>query len=457
MRAIKRYLKDLPGLFKVDNNRLKNVQKNFFLSIFIKVLSIASTLLLVPLTLNYLDPVKYGVWLTISSIVGWLGVFDIGLGNGLRNKLGESFARGDMESAKIYVSTTYFLLSMIVLLMLFVFFIIFPFCNWSDLINSPENLHRDVNLLVIAVFVTFALRFVFIYITTILYADQKAAKSNVLGLATNIASLAIVFVVGKIAGSSLLFMGMGLSIATLIVPLAATLWYFGRNYRAVSPSIRHVKLKYAKDVVGVGFVFFLIQVAGIVLLLSNNLIISKFLGPSYVTIFNIPYRYFSVILGIFALIVDPVWAAYTEAITKNEIKWVRDTQKKLYLMWAATAVVVVVMIAMSNFVFRIWIKNKVDVDISITALIGLYTLLYAWVTMNQTIPFSTSKVKFLCVLYFISAILNVGLCFVFVKMGGMGLPGVILANCVSLLPIVVLIPIQNKKIIERRDRGIWSA
>ena len=35
--------------------------------------------------------------LTLSSIIGWFAFFDIGFGNGLRNKFAEAIAKGDHQ------------------------------------------------------------------------------------------------------------------------------------------------------------------------------------------------------------------------------------------------------------------------------------------------------------------------------------------------------------------------
>lgn len=55
------------------------------------MLSIIISLLLVPVTLNYLNSYEYGVWLTLSSILVWINYFDIGLGNGATQPFNRSF------------------------------------------------------------------------------------------------------------------------------------------------------------------------------------------------------------------------------------------------------------------------------------------------------------------------------------------------------------------------------
>jgi hypothetical protein len=56
---------------------------------------------------------KYGSWLTLRSIILWFAFFDIGLGNGLRNKFTEAKAPGNLERTRIYISTAYGLLILI--------------------------------------------------------------------------------------------------------------------------------------------------------------------------------------------------------------------------------------------------------------------------------------------------------------------------------------------------------
>src|SRR5450755_4419818 len=95
------------NLINRGHSRSINAKKNILFSFLIKGCNIAIGLILVPLTIHYVKPIQYGIWLTLSSIIGWFGFFDIGLGNGLRNKFAEALAKGEHERARIYVSTTY--------------------------------------------------------------------------------------------------------------------------------------------------------------------------------------------------------------------------------------------------------------------------------------------------------------------------------------------------------------
>src|SRR5690606_17696637 len=100
------YTKILQQINRGQGRSVK-AKKNIIASFFIKGLSIAISLVLVPITIDYINTSRYGIWLTLSSIVAWFSFFNIGLTQGLRNKFAEAKAKGEHELAQIYVSTTY--------------------------------------------------------------------------------------------------------------------------------------------------------------------------------------------------------------------------------------------------------------------------------------------------------------------------------------------------------------
>ena len=79
-------------LFVNGSERSVIIKKNIVQSSGFKVASIIISLLVVPITIDYVNAEQYGIWLTLSSIVHWISYFDLGLGHGLRNKFAEAKA-----------------------------------------------------------------------------------------------------------------------------------------------------------------------------------------------------------------------------------------------------------------------------------------------------------------------------------------------------------------------------
>ena len=95
------YIKDkVSAYFTKGNERSVAVKKNIAVSLVLKCISILVSLQVVPLTIGYVNPTKYGIWLTLSSIIAWLSYFDLGFAHGFRNRFAEAKAKGDMKLAK---------------------------------------------------------------------------------------------------------------------------------------------------------------------------------------------------------------------------------------------------------------------------------------------------------------------------------------------------------------------
>lgn len=84
----------------MKDKRTKLLVRNVIASFFIKGWAACVTLMMVPLTLKCLGVYQNGVWLTISSLLVWVDHMDIGLGNGLRNKLALHMAHQETEEAR---------------------------------------------------------------------------------------------------------------------------------------------------------------------------------------------------------------------------------------------------------------------------------------------------------------------------------------------------------------------
>ena len=128
----------LQVFFKGDKRSVL-AKKNVLASAFIKGGDTLISLILVPLTLGYLNPYEYGIWLTLSSILTWINSFDIGLGSGLRNKLGIAIATDDKEQGRSYVSTTFYMLIFITIIIFVVFASLINVIDWYALLNVSSN------------------------------------------------------------------------------------------------------------------------------------------------------------------------------------------------------------------------------------------------------------------------------------------------------------------------------
>lgn len=452
---------------KIDTILLKNfcskghertirAKKNIVASLFIKGLNIAIGLILVPLTINYLNPTKYGIWITLSSIIGWFGFFDIGLGQGLRNRFAEALAIGNHELAKIYVSTTYAILSIIIIVVLIMFYLVNPLLNWTSILNtgSAPTLKSELSLLALIVFTFFCLRFIFKIITTILTADQQPARASLFDFYANALSLLFIIILTKTTSGTLIYIGAVYSIAPVLVLALASSWLFKGRYKFYKPSIKSVDFSKAKDLFSLGIRFFIIQIAAVLLYQTNNIIIAQLFGPAEVTPYNVAFKYFSIIMMVFSIILSPFWSAFTEAWVRKEIDWIQRTMRKLFKIWGLVVIVAIFMIIISPWVYKIWVGKEIIISFALSALVGLWIIMNTWNSIFGQFLNGVGKIKLELYLGIGAAILNIPLA---IYLGlHLGITGVILANILVILAGTIIFPIQYIKLIDTSASGIWN-
>ena len=437
------------------HERSIKAKKNIAASFVIKGLSIAISLVMVPMTIHYINPTQYGIWITLSSIIGWFSFFDIGFGNGLRNKFAESIAKGEHEKARIYVSTTYAVLSIIIAVVLILFFCINPLLNWSKILNTPSGMADELSLLVLIVFVFFCLQFVLQLITMVLTANQQPAKASLFTFFGSLFSLAIIFILTKTTSGNLVYLGIVFSATPVIVLIASSVWFYMHEYRKYAPSLKYVKFAYTRDLMTLGINFFFLQTAGIVLYQTSNIIIAQLFGAEEVTPYNIAYKYFNIIPMFMGIIMAPYWSAYTEAWIKKDINWIKNSLKKLKFLWILLTIITLIMLFFSNFVYKLWVGKEIIVPFSISFALAIYVIMNAWTGIFSLFLNGSGKIKMQLYASMIGMILNIPLAIYLGKI--FGIAGVILSGVILCSINMIIEPIQTNKLINKKAKGIWNA
>jgi len=438
--------------FFKGHKRSVRAKKHIIASFFIKGVSILVSLALVPLTLHYLDPTKYGIWITLSSVLAWFSFFDIGLGHGLRNKFAEALARDNKDLARAYVSTTYVALVLIIGTVYLLFLFINPFLNWTKILNTAPELVEELSTLVIVVFSFFCLRFILDLIGKILLADQKPAINNSFGPAGNLIALIAVFIITKTTSGSLLYLGMIMSFTPVFVLVIASFYFFSTRYKEYIPRLKYVNFAYFKDLAGLGLQFFFIQVAAVIIFTSSNLIISQLFGPVEVTTYNIAYRYFNIITMLFIILLSPLWSAVTEAYGKQDFEWIINAIKKLLGMWVLSIFVVIGLILLADRFYLFWIGPEIKVPFILSLSMGCYIIVYLFGAIFVNIINGIGKLRVQLLIAIYELILFPLLAIAFGNI--LGVYGVVIARILMIIPGTLIMYIQCNKIISKQAKGI---
>ena len=438
------------------HTRSIKAKKNIITSIFIKGGSIGITLLLVPLTINYVNAERYGLWLTISSIVAWFSFFDIGLTQGLRNKFAGAKAKGDDESAQIYVSTAYAALGIIFLVLWGIFLLVNQLLDWSDMLNVSAEYSNEISLLAVIVFTYFCLQFVLRIITTIITADQEPAKASLIDLIGQVAALLIIGILVQTTEGSLVYLGLALCIAPIIALAGANIFFFSGKYKSYKPSFAKVKFSHAKSLFNLGGIFFIIQIAGIVQFELANIIILRNFGPVDVTDYNIVYKYFGVLNMTFMIFLSPFWSASTEAFLKGDLGWIRNSIKKYNFLNILFIIAGLIMLLLSNTVYTLWLgEGTVDIsfELSLWGLIYFSTMMFGNKYVSFLNGISALRIQFYTSIF--SPFVFIGLVLLFLNYFKMGVYALFMASVFANINGYILAPVQYYMVIVKNKKGLW--
>ena len=253
---------DLAGFGK-GHERTKRAKKNITYSFALKGLSIALGLVSMPLTINYLDPHKYGIWVTLSGLIAWFGFFDIGLGGGLRNRFAEALAQGKHELARNYVATTYAILSITIAGLFVIFYLINPFLPWNSILNVEHDFFtkNELETLALITFTTFSLTFVLNLISIILIADQRPALASTFNLISQVLVICIILILIKTTQGSLLHLAIAQSFIPVLILMASTIWFFKGRYKKYRPAFKYIQFSLSKDLFNLSIKFFILGIA----------------------------------------------------------------------------------------------------------------------------------------------------------------------------------------------------
>lgn len=444
----------LQSFFLSGNERTLKAKKNILFSLIIKGVSIVTSLVLVPLTLGYVNSTQYGIWLTISSILSWFSFFDMGFAHGFRNRCAEALAKSDIKLAKSYVSTTYFAFIAIFSLVFCAFFIVNRYLDWSFILGIPAEIGDDVRLIFDVVSFFFCFQIVLGVLNSLLLADQRPALSSFIATLGQVIILAVIYCLTKITEGSLITLSMVMSIVPVIVLLISSLILFNKKYKDISPNIRYFSKRFVKDIVGLGAKFFIIQIALLFTFQSLNIIISHTQGPEQVTVYNVTYKCFSVFNMLFAIIMTPFWSAFTDAYTKGDYAWMKSVYKKL--QWVALLFVVMtfVFLLCSSFIYKIWLHDSVSIPFSVSLGMAIYISLTTIGSVPVTLLNGIGKIKIQMFIQIFMALITIP-CLLYILNRYSLFWGLLFAS-INPIAHLILCNIQLSKLLNKQATSIWN-
>jgi len=438
------------------SSRTLRIGKNIAWLLVFRVLGTLANLILVPIALAYVGSEGYGIWVTLFAILTSLGFLDLGLGNGLRNAFAESQLKGDAQETKAIVSSAYFVVGGLSGLFGLVFILVNPLLDWAALLNAPLGMRAELSLLAQIVVLLTCIRVSLSLIGPILLGDQRAALTGGLETAGALLAVAAVVLLDRFTSASIYMLGIAVTLAPILVLLGANAFFFSRRYRRFTPSVRFVRIDRARALLETGARFFGIAIAGTLTISASSLVVAHLFGPEGVTLYSIASKYFGVAGFGFGIVLVPFWNAYTEAFSTGETAWIRRSVRWLIRLWLGGCGVLVIMILVSDYVYRAWIGDRIDIPLSLSVAFAGYVAISGWNNIFASFINGVGRIQLQLYHAILVAMAYVPLAILLSRSAGMGIAGVVVAGSVLLFLGSLWAPLQYRRIVEGQAAGIWA-
>jgi O-antigen/teichoic acid export membrane protein len=405
-----------------------------------KGLTLLTSFVSVPLTLHYLGAERYGVWLTISSLLLWVAMTDFGLaGNALVNVLSEAVGNEDRESARYYAASAFWALFTIALALGVVLMTAFHFIPWRAVFRlSDATSTQELESTCALVLTLFVINLPLSLLRSLYNAHQDGYLVNIWGIVYGLVSLLGLIVITRFHGGLPQLVLAIVGVPTLVL-LANAYHAFFRRYPWLAPAPSAVRWTCIKRLLKLGGKYTVMQLASLGIYQSQAMIITQVLGPSKVIIFVVAYKVISLPVDLAYMGTAPFISAFGEAKARRDWNWIRGAYKNATLASVALGVPLAAGLALvSQPLILIWAGPSAVPDSPLILWLFVYTTVGVCFMMTERVLCGVERPEPVVISLVLCALGCVVLGVAFARWWGLN--GVVFAMAVSIT--ITLWPIQ---------------
>jgi O-antigen/teichoic acid export membrane protein len=392
--------------------------------------TVLTMLISVPLALKYLGMERYGLWMTISSVVLMLGFADFGMGLGLMNAISEAHGRDDKQAAATDVSSGFFMLSAITAGILIIFALTYSYIPWPAIFNvKTEPALTEAGPAMAAFSVCFLLNIPLGVIQRVQTGYQDGFINSLWESFGKVLGFICLLVVIYLKGS-LVWLVIAVAGAPALASILNGYMLFWVWRPWLQPSWKEATFQSAVKLLRIGLLFFILQICNALVMQSDNIILAQILGPEAVTQYSIPMRLFLIPNMVISIIFATLWPAYGEAIARGDIVWVKKTFKRsLYLVFFIGIPVVGAFLIFSKEIIYYWVGSNIKPTFSLLLGFSLWTIIVLFYGAFGTLFMAANILMFqiICMIITVISKLAVSITLVYI----IGLSGIIYGTVIA--------------------------
>lgn len=340
--------------------RYRRILLSYAASFAAKMITIATMLISTPLTLHYLGVERFGLWMTISSLIVVAGFADFGIGNGLLNVIAEANGRDDREIAKRAVTSSVVLLAIIGLVVALVFTIIYHGLDWGYLLSiSVKESAAEAGQAVAVLVGCLAVSLPLLTAQRVQAGYQDGFQASLWqGIGSIFMLAGTLIAIYEQAGLPWLVMAAAGGPVVAMGLNWIHQFFFVRRW--LLPTMIYIEWKMARRIAKTGALCAWFQLMGFVSMAADNLIISHFFGAEAVGSYAVMAKLLSGLL-VAQMLSAALWPAFAEAIERGDLDWVRKTFRRTLVLFTAYGLISALVMGVASFwIIRVWIGTEME-------------------------------------------------------------------------------------------------
>lgn len=293
-----------------------------------KGVAVVVALIAVPLGLHYFGPIKYGLWVVISSILAYVELSQFGVNTATSVLIAKEV---NADNQRSILRHTVILLSLFAVgVFVILWTVIYFYAGWVRIfgdISLPLRGEAAGATSVLVLF--FLLRLPTLAFTSAFVGLQQVFWERFYASLSTFIRLIALLVTVRTHGSLFtiaFFTGMGNLLVGIVSGFHLLIVHRHMRIRLTEAVEEAPSVKY---IFGSAMRFFIIGIAAMIVWSTDNLLISFFLGPEQVTAYAVTFRLFTFSFALFTVFNGAISPMYGKAIGQWQLDWVASRYKEI--------------------------------------------------------------------------------------------------------------------------------
>lgn len=367
-----------------------------FANIFIGIIT-------VPLTLNYLGSDLFGIWMILTSIIGFASFADLGLGVGLRNSIIKKNAVNDTNGVNLYIWNAVTVLCLVAAVLIVLALGVVPFISWGNIIKcSEESSILQIAPAITGMLIAFAVTLPITQLLNIASGFQRAYWGYGCYLIGRIASLGFIWLCVKFKWSLGVLAAGYIGTPTLCL-LIGWMVFLVREPRYLPRRIQ-IKSDILKELFGIGGYSLLHNISHAVLCSSSIFIIGHTINSAASVPYSVVQKVFGLTSVFSASLLMGLSVAVGDAWHSKNFNWIKGAiHRSLLPIFGIVIGLSLIIILAGKPLILLWTRNlqsEPTIALLITCallnVISIYASIYSGFLMSMNYVREVAVYQLIC-------------------------------------------------------------